>query len=384
VSLKLKVTMIVRNSVWYDPRVRRAAETAMEAGIDITVIGLKEERYEKNRIDELSFKTIIVDADLSLQRGDISIYKKIKREIISNFKLIKACIKTNPNVIHAHDLDALPIAYLASKKTNAGIIFDSHEIFCENNRIRESKIKYTFWKMVEHFLIKRVNSVVSVSNAAAKKLSEIYQIKEPVVVTNAAKKIPNSKLMLKATEKFEVLTHGKFYKGRGYETFVRTASLLSEYRDIKMILRGLGPLEKDLHKIAYESNVGGNLSFDPPVLVNEMVPYAARSHVGVAITEPININFTYTVSNKLFEYITAGLPVIMSDVPEHRYLNEKYNFGIIMDENTPECLAKSILKLYENKSLYYTLAENAKQTAKVLNWESEFEKMLNLYKEAKK
>jgi glycosyltransferase involved in cell wall biosynthesis len=139
-----------------------------------------------------------------------------------------------------------------------------------------------------------------------------------------------------------------------------------------------------LHKLANEINVGNNLVFDPPVLVTEMVPYAARSHVGVAITEPININFTYTVSNKLFEYISAGLPVIMSDVPEHTYLNEKYNFGIILEENTPEYLSQAIIKLYENKSLYNTLAQNAKQTAKVLNWESEFKKMIDIYHRANK
>lgn len=380
----MKVTMIVRNSVWYDPRVRRAAETAQSAGIDVTVIGLNEVRYDKKRIDELPFKTIIVDTDVSLQRSDISILKKIKRDYKSYSDQIAACIKTDPDVIHANDLDALPIAYIASKKTKASVVFDSHEIYCENNRISNSKIKYYLWRNIERYLIKRVHTVVSVSYAAAKKISDIYHIKEPTVVTNAAKTISPDKLMSKATDKFEVLTHGKFYEGRGYEAFVYTASLLSEYKDIKLIIRGFGPLEDKLHKLANEINVGNNLVFDPPVLVTEMVPYAARSHVGVAITEPININFTYTVSNKLFEYISAGLPVIMSDVPEHTYLNEKYNFGIILEENTPEYLSQAIIKLYENKSLYNTLAQNAKQTAKVLNWESEFKKMIDIYHRANK
>lgn len=380
----MKVTMLVKNSIWYDPRVRRAAESAQNAGIDVTVVGLKEILYNKERIDELSFKTIIVDADVSLQRGDVSVSTKIKREYICYLKMINACINSDPDVIHANDLDSLPIAYFASKKTRAGIIYDSHEIFCENDRIRKHKIKYFSWKFIEYYLIKKVNKVVSVSYAAANKLSKIYNITEPTVVTNAAKKISTDKFIPKSKDRFEVLIHGKFYQGRGYETFIYAAKLLSQYKDIKLIIRGFGPIEDELHRIAKAIDVGENLLFEPPVLVTEMVSYAARSHVGIAITEPININFIYTVSNKIFEYITAGLPVIMSNVPEHRYLNDKYNFGIILEKNTPECLAQAIVKLYGDQDLFDLLSENAIQTSKVLNWESEFEKMIDIYKNISK
>lgn len=378
----MKVTMVVRNSIWFDPRVRRAAESAQSAGIDVTVVGLRESRFDQRRIDELEFPTIIVDADLSLNRGDISIFKKLKREYYCYARAIKACIETDPDVIHANDLDALPIAFIASVKTKAGVVFDSHEIFCENDEIRKSKVRYFVWKNIERYMIKRVHAVVSVSHAAANKLSEIYGIDNITVVTNAAKLTPNDALLPKKEGKFEVLTQGKFYAGRGYDTFVRTASILSQYKDIDLIIRGFGPLEHELHKIANENKIGNNLIFEPPILVTEMVKYASRSHVGVAITEPININFINTVSNKLFEYINAGLPVIMSDVPEHRYINDKYNIGLILDYNTPECLAKAIITLYEDKLLYGQLAQNAFTASKLLNWESEFEKLAEIYDQA--
>ena len=114
------------------------------------------------------------------------------------------------------------------------------------------------------------------------------------------------------------------------------------------------------------------------MLVNELIPYASRSMVGVAITENTCINFELSVSNKIFEYASAGLPVIMSDIPEHRYLNEKYNFGIILEENTPECFAKAAIKLYTDKAFYNICAENANKLSEEVNWENEFFRLIEI------
>ena len=66
----------------------------------------------------------------------------------------------------------------------------------------------------------------------------------------------------------------------------------------------------------------------------------------------------------------------MSDIPEHRYLNNKYKFGIIIKSNTPQALSDSVLKLYEDKELYMRCAENAAKLAREINWETEFKKLL--------
>lgn len=67
---------------------------------------------------------------------------------------------------------------------------------------------------------------------------------------------------------------------------------------------------------------------DKPVEVKELVDKLAESNVGVILTKPVSINFEYTVSNKIFECIHAGLPVILSPVKEHIYLNENINLAL--------------------------------------------------------
>ena len=115
--------------------------------------------------------------------------------------------------------------------------------------------------------------------------------------------------------------------------------------------------------------------------VEELIPLAAGSMVGVAITEPVCLNFKLSVSNKLFEYAAAGLPVIMSDIPEHRYLNEKFQFGLILPDNSPQSLADAVLRLYQNSELYQQLAENSKRMSQELNWENEFARLIRAERE---
>ena len=120
--------------------------------------------------------------------------------------------------------------------------------------------------------------------------------------------------------------------------------------------------------------------FEPPVKVYELIPKAAEAWVGVAITEAISLNFELSVSNKLFEYAAAGLPIIMSDIPEHRYLNEKYRFGVILKSNSPQDVANAIRLLHDDKELYSTCKKNAYMLAEKVNWESEFGKLIDFEK----
>ena len=367
---KIRVCDVVRNSVWHDPRVIKQIDEYDRNGFDLYVVGEEDRRYEKEEINKLKGFVTIVKKNKYKKQNKLNF---LLREIHTYKSLVKEIIKCKPDIIHANDLNALLPAYLASKKIKCKVVFDSHEIFTENLGIVSSFFWRTFWKIVEKHIIKKVDLVVSVSNAAADYLKKKYNISKPIVVTNCTKKQPIDNNVDKS-DKFEVLNHGQFYSGRGYELMVESAKITNE-NNVNYVLRGFGRLEEQLKKSVAENNLS-NVTFAPPVKTTELISYAKKSSVGVAITLPININFILSVSNKIFEYITAGLPVIMSDIPEHRYLNGKYNFGIILKENTPEELKNAVLLLYNNTELYEMYSKNAIIAANELNWETEFQKLI--------
>ena len=218
--------------------------------------------------------------------------------------------------------------------------------------------------------------VVSVSHAAAEYLQHKYDLTHIMVVTNCVSKssIING---VETAKPLQVLNHGQFYEGRGYDILVDVAPIIADLEEVQIVLRGFGRLEKELREKVQEKNIQ-NLIFMPPVKVYELIPTASSAWVGIAITEAISLNFKLSVSNKLFEYAAAGLPVIMSDIPEHRYLNDKYQFGIVLKSDTPQDIANAIRVFHNDHDLYEKCRANARKLSEEVNWEVEFERLIEV------
>ncbi len=375
----MKVCDVVLNSVWFDPRVRKQIAEYLNKGENISVVGIKCARYDESKIASIPCKTIIAEINKKYEGKQNGVLKKLIRMYLNTVSVKNAIVNEKPDVIHANDFNALLPAYQAKKKLNCVLIYDSHEINAENYISNRIPAVVAFMRLLEKKLIKKVDKMVCVSNAAADYFANEYKIEKPMVVTNCSLKAEQF-VSEEKNPGFEVLNHGQFYEGRGYDIMAEAIPLLKDYPEVKLAVRGFGKIEEQLRNRVAELG-GENFVFYPKVLVQELIPEASKSMVGVAITEAICLNFKLSVSNKLFEYASAGLPVIMSDIPEHRYLNDKYQFGIIIPENTPEAFAQAVIKLYSDKDFYNKCAENAKKLSDEINWENEFGKLIRFERE---
>ncbi|MBQ8184027.1 MAG: glycosyltransferase [Clostridia bacterium] len=369
----MKVCDVVLNSVWYDPRVRKQIVEYKNNGVDVVCVGFKDSRFDEKKVSDVPCDVVITELDEKYRKPRNKIQVLLKEfNCVKKFRT--AIIEQKPDVIHANDLNTLTASCQAAKKLGCKVVYDSHEICVENNFMKGIYKKLN--ALCEKVFIKRINKMVCVSHAASDYFVRKYDIEPPMVITNCSLKAEKV-ISCEKNDGFEILNHGQYYAGRGYDIIVEAAQLLTEYPQIKIAMRGFGAMEESLRKRADE--IGGeNIIFYPPVLVNELIPYASKSMVGVAITENTCLNFELSVSNKIFEYASAGLPVIMSDIPEHRYLNDKYNFGIILKENTPKCFAEAAIKLYTDKDFYNMCAKNAEKLSEEVNWETEFARLIEI------
>ncbi|MBE6884101.1 MAG: glycosyltransferase family 4 protein [Ruminococcaceae bacterium] len=370
----MRVCVVVLNSIWYDPRVRKQINGYLENGVDVVGVGYKCKRYNEEKVGAIPCPVTIVEPDPHYVGHQRSPIKKIRREVVRDQRLCDAIVAHRPDVIHANDLDTLAACVKAAKRLKCRLVYDSHEICVENQHMKGWHKRYAAW--TEKRCIRKIDHMVCVSHAAADYFTAKYGITRPMVVTNC------SLLSERATadskhDGFEMLNHGQYYAGRGYDIMVEAIPLLRDYPEIKIALRGFGVMEEALRARAAELG-NENVRFYPPVLVQELIPSASTAHVGVAITENTCLNFRLSVSNKLFEYASAGLPVIMSDIPEHRYLNEKFQFGIVISENTPEAFAKAALRLYTDRAFYNACAEGSSRMTEEVNWECEFARLVEL------
>lgn len=380
----MKVCDVVLNSIWYDPRVRKQIVEYIAQDIELSCVGMKCARYDYDKIQMIQCSTNVVQIPAEYDGQQKSVFRKLKREWL-RFKMVRdAIIEEKPDLIHANDLNALIPAYAAKRKLKCRIVYDSHEVYIENYTLNGRSPLAVLMKAVEKYLVRRVDLMVCVSNAAAEYFEKTYGIKRPMVVTNCSLKKERVDKKAGNQTPFEVLNHGQFYEGRGYELMVDACDLLMDYPDIHLAIRGFGRLEKQLRADVEKKKNKESFVFYPPVTVQELIPKASESSVGVAITLPICLNFKLSVSNKLFEYASAGLPVIMSDIPEHVYLNNKYEFGIVLNELTAEEFAKAVIRLYCDKEFYEKCANNAKKMSLEINWENEFGKLITAEKQLMK
>lgn len=376
----MKVCDVVLNSIWYDPRVRKQLTEYKAQGVDVFAVGIKCNRYDESKLSVIPCAFHIVQIDPAYDGKQSGIFRKLRREKLRRQGVVKAIVDQKPDVIHTNDLNALIPAYIAAQKLKCKLIYDSHEINVENYTTNGRPHLSFIMEAVERYIVRRVDLMVCVSHAAAEFFADKYKIPKPMVVTNCSLRKEAVFGPVRKHDGFEILNHGQFYEGRGYDIMAQACPLLNDYPEIHPVVRGFGRMEQQLHEMVDGLENRDQFLFYPPVMVQELIPEAAKSHVGVAITAPICLNFKLSVSNKLFEYASAGLPVIMSDIPEHRYLNEKYQFGVIISENTPRALAEAAIKLYEDSDLYDQLAANAIIMTEEVNWETEFGKLIEAEK----
>jgi glycosyltransferase involved in cell wall biosynthesis len=93
------------------------------------------------------------------------------------------------------------------------------------------------------------------------------------------------------------------------------------------------------------------------------------------------LNHTYCLPNKLFEYMLAGIPVIISDLPEIAEVVREYDTGITVDPEDEDAIARAIRQMAEDDDLRRHYAQSALRAALVLNWEQEKARLSEVYRQ---
>ncbi|MNO79834.1 GDP-mannose-dependent alpha-(1-2)-phosphatidylinositol mannosyltransferase [compost metagenome] len=145
------------------------------------------------------------------------------------------------------------------------------------------------------------------------------------------------------------------------------------------MLIGGGRLTQPLMQLTNELNLQHKVHFIPTVALAELPSYTASADIGVQPIENTCLNHYTTDSNKLFEYVIAGLPVVATDFPEIRKIVRGNDIGLLVPANNEPALSEAIKQLLTDTELRARFASNARSTARNLNWESQEKCLVELY-----
>jgi len=155
---------------------------------------------------------------------------------------------------------------------------------------------------------------------------------------------------------------------------IETMKLLPEYM---LKVAGEGDISNELRELTKKLKLENRVEFTGRLPLEELKKMTRKAHLGISLEEDRGLNYRFALPNKLFDYIQAEIPVIVSDLPEMRNVVETYHVGEVLFERTPQKIAELINKTIENDSKY---KENLTIAAKELCWENEEQKLMELFK----
>ena len=305
------------------------------------------------------------------------------------FRSYSVAVKYSADIYHANDLNTLPVAWLVARRCSAKLVYDSHELYVEKNKLTPSNFigKFLLSK-VEAFLIRRTDAVMTVNESIADELSQRYHIKKPAVIMNAPSRsngvIKSDVNLLRDAlgikpDYYMLLYLGFLTFNRGIEKMIQSLEYLPKCH---LVLMGYGTdwYKKQLRDLILKNGVESRVSFFGPVPPDEVIKYAAGADLGVAPIENACLSYYYCSPNKVFEYINAGLAVVASDFPELKGVINKHEIGCTFNPDEPRDIARAVEYIFEDPERWRRMKQNTIAASNCYNWENESEKFLSLYK----
>jgi len=241
--------------------------------------------------------------------------------------------KNKVEILHCHSLPALPVGVLLKLFLRAKLVYDAHELETETDA--ETGLRKRLSQWAESFFIRFADHVLVVSDSIADWYQKHYGIERPQVIRNipegrldpATAGVPLKEKLKVPREDVLFLYLGVLSPGRGIERILRVFAKTGKNRHV--VFMGHGSLAE---KVREEAGIHPNIHYLPPVPPRDVLSYAVGADVGLCLIENTCLSYYFSLPNKLFEYILAGVPVLINDFPEQRKIVEAYECGWVAPE----------------------------------------------------
>ena len=178
-----------------------------------------------------------------------------------------------------------------------------------------------------------------------------------------------------------VLYQGAINKDRGIEEAIKSMQFVD---GVLLLIIGDGDVINEVKKLAVDLNLQEKVKFTGKIPFRELINYTQLADLGLCIEKPTNINYIYSLPNKLFDYIRSGVPVLASHLPEVENIINQYSIGEFIESHDPQHIASQIRKCLDDESSRTLWKENLKIASHDLCWENEEKILLQIITRALK
>ncbi|MFA5326282.1 MAG: glycosyltransferase [Prolixibacteraceae bacterium] len=365
-----KVSLSVINDLVTDNRVHKV------------VVSLKKMGFEPVLVGRLLSESQPVERDYQTRRMKLLFRKGPLFYFEYNLRLFFFLLKTKIDVFVANDLDTLPANFLAARLKRKPLIYDSHEYFTEVPELIGRPVVRAIWTWLEKLLVPGVDAAYTVCDSIAEVYNDLYKVDFKVVrnlpVCSATEKIthPMTSSHRMSNSSKIILYQGALNQGRGLEAAIRAMKFLD---GAELWIAGDGDITEQLKLMVAELKLDQKVKFLGRLPLAELSQITRKADLGISLEEDLGLNYRFALPNKLFDYIQAGVPVLVSNLPEMRKIVEQYRIGAIAETHQRKELAETMKRALFDQEKIAEWKQNLQLASSELCWENEEEVLQKIY-----
>ena len=294
-------------------------------------------------------------------------------------RMISIGVASGADVFHSHDLNTLRVGATCKSRTGALLVYDSHELQTERNRMSEKARKAAVKE--EGTLLPSVDAMIVASPSWIEWNTKLYgslpdptvtllNVPEPTSIDTT--KNLHTELDIPGDRPI-VIYQGSVQENRGIEPAIDAIELLD---GVILVVIGYGYHRPALESLVRSRELHDDVLFFGPVPNDELISYSASADIGLANIVNSSVSYHTSLPNKLFEYAMAGIPVVGSDSPEIGRIVAEEGIGEVCDADDPSALARAISTILDDPDPY---REASAATSKRYNWTVEENILIDLY-----
>ncbi len=364
-SAPLHLVFTVTNDLSFDQRMQRICRTLAENGYVVTLIG----RTLPN----------MLPLDTSPPYHQKRLRCRFRKGFLFyaeyNLRLSWYLLFATYDVVCSVDLDTLPAGCFATLLRRKRRVFDAHEYFTEVPEVTHRTVVKSIWQTVARICLPWYRHAYTVGQGLADIFEKEYGL--PFAVIRNVPVTRNAPIEQKE-QPFILLYQGALNEGRGIETALEALQYLPE---VHLWLAGEGDLSEALRRRSQELGLDDKVRFLGYIKPAELPYYTSQAWLGINLLENKGLSYYYSLANKYFDYIQAGVPMLTMNFPEYRALNAQWETGILLDELEPVTVANAVSRLLNDKDLYQKFQQNCLAARKVWNWEAEQKILLGFWQD---
>lgn len=382
-----RVFCTVTNDLTHDQRMIRICTSLAGAGYSVTLVGRR-------------MKDSLPLADRPFRQHRLGLWSQRGKLFYLEYqvRLFFFLLFRRMEGVCAIDLDSILPCYFVSRLRRIPRIYDAHELFCEMQEVVTRPYVHRIWKAVERFAVPRFRHGYTVNQEIAGEFRRMYKVDYDVVRNlpvlrgegtsgscpemNRDPGIPvvpaiSRKAVIPGVDGRYILYQGAVNEGRCFEMLVPAMLEVDAY----LVICGDGNYMAQTRELVRRHGLDRKIIFIGALRPEELIDVTKSAWCGITLFDRRGLSNYYSLANRFFDYIHAGIPQLAMNYPAYRQINNSYPVAVLIDEPGVREVADALNELLTNTDLYEMLSEGCNQARLRYNWQEEEKILIRFYQQ---